>query len=412
MKRFDWIQMIGLFVLLLALAACSGTGIDEPAATQPAPTPTAAESTMAPTAVAGGDTMGTAYLETLEVSVLESFPVQVQATVSGNLSDGCTAVAAVDVQQNDETFRIQVETTRDPDALCTQALVPFERTVDLAVEGLPAGIYVVTAGDLSETFTLTADNAPPPITPNLRNASLVPEVDRVAPGQSVNLEGSGFPAGSTVQIGLGPLDSEYDIVGLTEVGVNGHLTVQVELPASAQPGQQWVAVAVVEDAEVFSDPILIGSANAPTPVPEEGVNEAVNGLFSRTHMYLIALEDAGQSGAMIGCNDSVIPVVVEIEPTVAPLTAALNRLLSLDDQYYGQSGLYNALYQSDLTLQGAAVQNGEAIIRLTGELQLGGVCDNPRVQAQLEQTALQYNTVDSVTITLNGEPLESVLSGQ
>jgi hypothetical protein len=127
---------------------------------------------------------------------------------------------------------------------------------------------------------------------------------------------------------------------------------------------------------------------------------------------LLALEDNGQSGEMIGCNDSVIPVVVDIEPTVAPLTAALNELLSLGEQYYGQSGLYNALYQSNLNVQGVDIDNREAIIHLTGNLQLGGACDNPRVLAQLEQTALQYATVDSVSITVNGQPLESLLSGQ
>jgi hypothetical protein len=87
-------------------------------------------------------------------------------------------------------------------------------------------------------------------------------------------------------------------------------------------------------------------------------------------------------------------------------------LLGSDDQYYGQSGLYNVFYQSDLSVESIDIENGEAIIRLMGDLQLGGVCDSPRVQAQLEQTALQYETVGSVMITVNGETLESLLSGQ
>jgi hypothetical protein len=87
-------------------------------------------------------------------------------------------------------------------------------------------------------------------------------------------------------------------------------------------------------------------------------------------------------------------------------------LLGIDDQYYGQSGLYNVFYQSDLSVDSIDIENGEAIIRLMGDLQLGGVCDSPRVQAQLEQTALQYETVGSVMITVNGETLESLLSGQ
>ncbi len=153
-------------------------------------------------------------------------------------------------------------------------------------------------------------------------------------------------------------------------------------------------------------------ADTATPTPASAVNEPGDGKFTRTQIFLIALEDNGQSGEMIGCGDSVLPVEVAIEPTVAPLTAALNKLLGLNEQFYGQSGLYNAFYQSDLSVEGIDIDQGTAVIHLTGTLQLSGACDNPRAQAQLEQTALQYNTVDAVSITINGEPLASILSGQ
>jgi hypothetical protein len=38
------------------------------------------------------------------------------------------------------------------------AIVPFEETVSLDVEGLPAGEYTVEVGELSQTFTLEQDN--------------------------------------------------------------------------------------------------------------------------------------------------------------------------------------------------------------------------------------------------------------
>jgi hypothetical protein len=99
-----------------------------------------------------------------------------------------------------------------------------------------------------------------------------------------------------------------------------------------------------------------------------------------------------------------------VAPTRAPLTAAIRALLALDERTYGQSGLYNALYQSDLQLEGVDLNNGQATIRLTGEVQVGGVCDHPRVEAQLEQTALQFSTVDRVEVMVNGTPLDEVLS--
>ena len=135
-------------------------------------------------------------------------------------------------------------------------------------------------------------------------------------------------------------------------------------------------------------------------------------VFTRVNIYLIAVDDNGQSGPKIGCNDSVIRVIQAIPPTTAPLTGALERLLSLNDQFFGESGLYNALYQSDLQVENVVVQNGKATIRLTGQLRLGGVCDNPRVEAQIKQTALQFSSVTAVDVFVNGRPLAEVLSQQ
>jgi hypothetical protein len=45
-------------------------------------------------------------------------------------------------------------------------------------------------------------------------------------------------------------------------------------------------------------------------------------------------------------------------------------------------------------------------------LRLGGVCDNPRLKAQLRRTVLQFPTVHSVTILINGVALRKLLSGK
>ena len=120
----------------------------------------------------------------------------------------------------------------------------------------------------------------------------------------------------------------------------------------------------------------------------------------------------GLESGSVGCGDEVVAVRRDIQKTQAPLTAALNLLLAQKSQYYGESGLYNALYQSNLRI-GSISRNGTAwTIRLTGSLVLGGTCDGPRVKAQLEQTALQFSTVKSVRYYVNGQPLESLLSGK
>lgn len=127
-------------------------------------------------------------------------------------------------------------------------------------------------------------------------------------------------------------------------------------------------------------------------------------------VFLIAVDDNGRSGTLVGCGDSAIPVQVGIPATPGVLRAALGALFSIGQQFYGESGLYNALYQSNLQVDSVTIESGTAIIYLSGALQLGGECDSPRVEAQIEQTALQFATVRQVSVFLNGEALEDVLS--
>lgn len=141
----------------------------------------------------------------------------------------------------------------------------------------------------------------------------------------------------------------------------------------------------------------------PTPVPATAAEQTVN-------IFLIALDDNGQSGMLVGCGDSAIPVTVTIPKTQGVLRAALEKLLSAKHQFYGESGLYNSLYQSNLQVAGVTIEQGRAIIHLTGTIMLGGTCDAPRLAAQIEQTALQFSTVSDVAVFVNDLPLEEVLS--
>lgn len=127
--------------------------------------------------------------------------------------------------------------------------------------------------------------------------------------------------------------------------------------------------------------------------------------FSQVNIYLI-----GIGSGSVGCGDQVVAVRRSITPTTAPLTAALNQLLSLHSQYYGQSGLYNALYQSNLYVSSITRSGTVWKIYLKGTLRLGGVCDIPRVEAQLQRTARQFSTVTQVYYYVNGVPLKDALS--
>lgn len=107
-----------------------------------------------------GVTRGTAEVEEVELLLMESFPIQVAAVARGHLRDGCTEINQVnstfDAESN--TFSVEITTVRDSEAVCTQALVPFEERIELDVRGLPAGTYTVDVNGVRETFTFDVDN--------------------------------------------------------------------------------------------------------------------------------------------------------------------------------------------------------------------------------------------------------------
>ncbi|MBE0684753.1 MAG: GerMN domain-containing protein, partial [Anaerolineaceae bacterium] len=111
-----------------------------------------------------------------------------------------------------------------------------------------------------------------------------------------------------------------------------------------------------------------------------------------------------------GCDDSLIPVEVTIRSDLTSPWSALSALLNLDETYYGESGLYNALHQSDLEIQSYETLEGKAKVYLEGELMLGDVCDTPRVEEQILATILQDGQIKEVEVYINGMILQDVLS--
>lgn len=215
-------------------------------------------------------------------------------------------------------------------------------------------------------------------------------------GTPVTVRATGLPANRTIQIGAGRVASEYDLLAEAQSSAQGTLVHTIEIPTWSEPGEEWV----IALTPVGSPADYVSNRFRVTQAEDDNQDR-----FTRTQIYLIALEDDGASGIAVGCGDSAVPVTVEIEPTLAVMTAAMRHLVNLDERYYGQSGLYNALYESDLTVEDVTLYNGHATIRLSGTLSVGGVCDVPRIEAQLRRTALQYSTVDSVSIFVNGVPL-------
>ncbi len=111
----------------------------------------------APALSAGGPQTGDAKVDSIEIRILESFPVQVQVIARGFLPDGCTTIDTVSVDRQGNTFTIRITTQRPADAICTQEVVPFEHTIPLDVQGLQAG-----TGALSSRARRNSRPSPPP----------------------------------------------------------------------------------------------------------------------------------------------------------------------------------------------------------------------------------------------------------
>lgn len=157
------IRLMALGALLLAAAVLAACNTAEPEA--PASVDATAAATEAATVPPTNQTLrGQATVDSIDIMMLESFPVQVNVVARGNLPDSCTQIDDAIAQRTDDVFRVVITTIRPPDAVCTQGLVPFEESISLDVAGLPAGAYTVNVNDVSGTFTLDVDNAIPEAT--------------------------------------------------------------------------------------------------------------------------------------------------------------------------------------------------------------------------------------------------------
>lgn len=101
---------------------------------------------------------GNATVESIEIMVLESFPIQIKVNAIGYLPDGCTRIDEITKEKKDSTFFVNIKTVRPADMFCTEAIVPFQEVIPLDVYGLKAGIYTVNVNGVNGTFELVTDN--------------------------------------------------------------------------------------------------------------------------------------------------------------------------------------------------------------------------------------------------------------
>lgn len=151
------------------------------------------------------------------------------------------------------------------------------------------------------------------------------------------------------------------------------------------------------------------SASMPAPSPATSpVAESTPATIDEIDIYLVAVGDNGKKGLKIGCDDSLVRVTRKIKPTVAPLRAALEELLAAPHEYSKELGNY--WRGKDLKLKSVSITDGVATIHISGEgPYVAGVCDQPRITEQIENTAMQFSSVNKVKVFVNDKPLADAI---
>jgi hypothetical protein len=124
--------LIGLPLAVL-LSACGG-GAD-----QPVDSTTPTTSTTAPPEIP--DDAGPVFVDTTDILLMESFPVQVALHVTGSLPTPCHQ-PVWEVEDDGSTIAVRLASVIEPDVICAQVLEPFDVSIPLG--DFESGTRVVT----------------------------------------------------------------------------------------------------------------------------------------------------------------------------------------------------------------------------------------------------------------------------
>lgn len=126
-------------------------------------------------------------------------------------------------------------------------------------------------------------------------------------------------------------------------------------------------------------------------------------------IYMVAEGDKGRQGKKFGCDDSLVAIERQVV-SGSTISDVYQDFLDIHDQKYEDTGLTNALYQSDLHLDSGSILGGTAHIFLSGTLKKpADDCERQRIQAMLEEPAKQFDGVRSIDVKVNNIPLDEAL---
>lgn len=172
--------------------------------------------------------------------------------------------------------------------------------------------------------------------------------------------------------------------------------------------------------------------------PNAGVNKEVmseapdpakvfDAPFQTANLYYIDLgkyEGQASSSDMIGCGDAVVAYEIPVgELNGATKPDAVNFVLAqlFDNSTFTMlassspnkaKDAYNALANSKFSIKTIKDVPGQYEVRITGTPKQAGVCDAPRIQAQIEKTINGIFAPENVKVFLNDKALAEALGSK
>lgn len=95
-----------------------------------------------------------ADVKEIQIHATDTYPLQASVTVSGELPDSCTQIGKADQTVGGKTIYLKVYMDRPITAVCSEGVVPYEKTFPLDVKGLSAGKYTVNVNDVTSSLEI------------------------------------------------------------------------------------------------------------------------------------------------------------------------------------------------------------------------------------------------------------------
>src|SRR3989338_2072889 len=164
------------------------------------------------------------------------------------------------------------------------------------------------------------------------------------------------------------------------------------------------ATAVFEAPLTDNGRVIFEKAN-PSSLPENQAEYSLPIKFKQNEESMVVevyFSKDSQSGQQVEC-DEVFAVKRRVPKTAAPARAAIEELLTGPTENELSEGYFTSL-NTGVKIQRLTIADGTAYIDFDESLDenVGGSCRVAAVRSQIAETLKQFQTVDSVVISING----------